>query len=364
MTRLAILGSRGIPAKYGAFEVAAERIGKGLLEKGWDVTVFCPHYQAYRDESYEGLTLRYVWHPPGGAGSLFYDGLSLLLASAGGFDAILMFGYGAGPLFVIPRLFGVPIVVNTDGLEWKRSKWSWLAKVYFKLAERATARIANRLISDAHGIRRYYKERYGVDSEYIAYGTELPDVPTYDVRDLGVEPGQYYVVVMRLEPENSILEIVRGFLASRSSRALILVGPSTPFFDRVVRPLLDGQNRVRYLGPIYERDRVFALRQNAFAYVHGHTVGGTNPSLLEAMASESFVIAKDVEFNREVVGELGRYFHSAEDLTRVLRDLELVDPSAVEAAGRAGRTVIENSFQWHQVIDAYERVVGTTIATR
>ena len=155
---------------------------------------------------------------------------------------------------------------------------------------------------------------------------------------------------------------MRGFLASRSSRALILVGPSTPFFDKMVRPLLDGQNRVRYLGPIYERERVFALRQNAFAYVHGHTVGGTNPSLLEAMASESFVIAKDVEFNREVVGELGRYFDSAEDLTRVLHDVELVDPGTIEAAGRAGRAVIEKAFQWQHVIDSYARVVARAIA--
>ncbi len=364
MAKLAILGSRGIPAKYGAFEVAAERVGKGLVEKGWEVTVYCPHDQAYRDNLYEGMTLRYVWHPRGGVGSLLYDGLSLLLASAGGFDAILMFGYGAGPLFVIPRLLGVPIVVNTDGLEWKRSKWSWPVKLYFRLAEHATARIANRLISDAHGIRRYYKEKYGVDSEYIAYGTELPDVPKFDVRQFGVEPGRYYIVVMRLEPENSILEIVRGFLASRSSRMLILVGPSTPFFESMVRPLLDGQNRVRYLGPIYERDRVFALRQNAFAYLHGHTVGGTNPSLLEALASESFVIAKDVEFNREVVGELGRYFDSAQDLTRVLHDVELVEPSAIKAAGRAGRAVIEKAFQWQHIIDAYERVVATTIASR
>src|SRR5207244_1844396 len=245
--RLASLGSLSKPAKYGAFEVASEKIAAGFLEKGWAVTVFCPHDQSYREPFYRGIALRRVWHPPGGIGSLLYDGMSLLVASVGPFDAILMFGYGAGPFFFIPRLFGTPLIVNTDGLEWKRSKWSWAVKQYFRLCERVVTLAADRLISDAWGIKRYYKETYGVDSEYIAYGTELPDAIGDDVREFGLEPKRYYLVVMRLEPENSILEIVRGYLASHSARPLILVGPSTPFFDRMVRPLLDGQSRARYL---------------------------------------------------------------------------------------------------------------------
>jgi glycosyltransferase involved in cell wall biosynthesis len=364
MARLAILGSRGIPAKYGAFEVASEKIAGGFLEKGWAVTVFCPHNQSYREPFYQGIALRRVWHPPGGMGSLLYDGLSLLIASAGHFDAILMFGYGAGPFFFIPRLFGTPLVVNTDGLEWKRSKWSLAVKLYFRVCERVVTLAADRLISDAWGIKRYYKEKYGVDSEYIAYGTELPDSASDDVSDFGLEPKRYYLVVMRLEPENSILEIVRGYLASHSVRPLILVGPSTPFFDHTVRPLLDGHNRARYLGPIYQRERVFTLRRNAFAYVHGHTVGGTNPSLLEAMASANFVVAKDVEFNREVVGELGRYFATEEQLTRILDELEQADPDAIDRLGRAGRAVIEQKFQWGHVIEAYARVIGAAISAR
>ena len=362
MARLAILGSRGIPAKYGAFEVASEKIAAGFLEKGWAVTVFCPHDQSYREPFYRGIALRRVWHPPGGIGSLLYDGMSLLVASVGPFDAILMFGYGAGPFFFIPRLFGTPLIVNTDGLEWKRSKWSWAVKQYFRLCERVVTLAADRLISDAWGIKRYYKETYGVDSEYIAYGTELPDAIGDDVREFGLEPKRYYLVVMRLEPENSILEIVRGYLASQSARPLILVGPSTPFFDRMVRPLLDGQSRARYLGPIYQRERVFALRKNAFAYVHGHTVGGTNPSLLEAMASANFVVAKDVEFNREVIGELGRYFATEEQLTRIVGELEQTDPDSIDRLGRAARAVIEEKFQWHHVIEAYAKVIGAAIS--
>ncbi|PYO78923.1 MAG: hypothetical protein DMD67_04010 [Gemmatimonadetes bacterium] len=129
-----------------------------------------------------------------------------------------------------------------------------------------------------------------------------------------------------------------------------------------MRPLLDGQSRARYLGPIYQRERVFALRKNAFAYVHGHTVGGTNPSLLEAMASANFVVAKDVEFNREVIGELGRYFATEEQLTRIVGELEQADPDSIDRLGRAARAVIEEKFQWHHVIEAYAKVIGAAIS--
>jgi len=362
MARLAILGSRGIPAQYGGFEVAAERIALGLVKRGWHVTVFCPHYQTYRQRSYEGIRLRFVWHPPGGIGSLLYDGLSLVIASAMRLDAILMFGYGASPFLLVPRVVGVPVVVNTDGLEWKRSKWAWPVKLYFKFAERVVSMMADGLISDAQGIRRHYREKYGVDSEYIAYGTDVPDTAASDVSQYGLRSRQYYLVLMRLEPENSILEIVQGYLASRASRSLVLVGTSSPFFERKVRPLLNGQERVRFVGPIYDRKRVAAMRLNAFAYVHGHSVGGTNPSLLEAMACANFVIAKDVEFNREVLGGLGRYFATADDLMQILNDLEQADPGMIQRTGEAGRAIVETQFKWESVVDAYARVVAAAMA--
>lgn len=357
MSRLAILGSRGIPANYGGFEVAAESIAKGLVQRGWSVTVFCPHDHAYRAPSYEGVTLRRAWHPPGAFGSLTYDALSLWAASRGDFDAILMFGYGAGPLFVIPRLFGVPIVVNTDGLEWQRSKWSRPVKLYFRLAERLVSRLATRLISDAPGIQRYYRDRYHVESECIAYGAELREQASTDMGALDLQAHQYYLVVMRLEPENSILDIVRGYLASRAARPLVIVGLPTPYFDRQVQPLLNGQNRVRLLGPIYDRGRLFALRQNAFVYVHGHSVGGTNPSLLEAMACGNFVVARDVEFNRDVLGAHGRYFTSANDLARTLNELEGADPSRLREAGEHCQRIIARSYRWDQIVEAYASAI-------
>jgi len=357
MSRLAILGSRGIPARYGGFEVAAESIATGLVHRGWSVTVFCPHNHHYRATSYEGVNLRRVWHPPGALGSLTYDALGLWLAARGRFDAILMFGYGAGPLFLIPRFFGVPILANTDGLEWQRSKWSLPAKLYFRIAECLVSKLANRLISDAPGIQRYYRDKYRVESECIAYGADIPGHTATNMGDLDLQAREYYLVVMRLEPENSILDIVRGYLASRAARPLVIVGLPTPYFDREVRPLLNGQDRVRLLGPIYDRGRLSALRQNAFVYLHGHSVGGTNPSLLEAMACGNFVVARDVEFNRDVLGAHGRYFTSADDLATTLNELEGANASGLREVGEHCQRIIARSYRWDQIVEAYASAI-------
>jgi glycosyltransferase involved in cell wall biosynthesis len=151
--------------------------------------------------------------------------------------------------------------------------------------------------------------------------------------------------------------IVEGFLASKSSKQMVIVGPTTPFFDAEVKPLLEGQNRAHYLGPIYERDVVFAMRRNAFAYVHGHTVGGTNPSLLEAMASANYVVARDVEFNREVVEDRGSYFDTADQLARTLEQIEQRPIEELRAAGLNGRERIAREFNWDRIIDDYAKVL-------
>lgn len=358
--RVAILGSRGIPAKYGAFEITAERLGIGLVDRGWDVTVYCPHNQSYQEPDYNRIKLRYVFHPPGGPGTLVYDVLSFASASRGDFDALLMLGYGASPFLRIPRFRGVPTVVNTNGIEWKRSKWPWYAKRWFRYAERSVTRLADQLVSDSKGIQRYYRETYGVHSAYVAYGTECPDLngnPEIDLSAFGLRPKEYYIVVMRMEPENSIREIVQGFLASSSLRKLLLVGPPTRFFEEEVRPLFERNDRIVFCGAIYDRGKVFSLRQNAYAYIHGHTVGGTNPSLLEAMASGNFVIARNVEFSSEVIGDLGRYFDTPADLARLIDELDATDSAGVQRKGLEGRRRIEEDFQWDLVIDAYVRVL-------
>ncbi|MGQ0815871.1 MAG: DUF1972 domain-containing protein, partial [Gemmatimonadota bacterium] len=299
--RIAILGSRGIPAKYGAFEVCAERLALGFTERGHQITVYCPADQEYQDAFYHSVRLVHIKHPRAAVGPLVYDVSCLRHAVAEKPAAIIMLGYGASPFFFLTRRRGIPLIVNTDGLEWKRSKWPPAVRVYFRLAERMAVRWADRLVSDSLAIQQYYAEEYGVRSTYIAYGTEMPQVAPFDLSARGLSAGGYYIVVMRLEPENSIRAIVDGFRASSSNRQLVIIGPTTPFFDREVLPLVQADPRIRYLGSIYDRNEVFALRLHAYAYLHGHTVGGTNPSLLEALACGNFVIARDVPFNREVV---------------------------------------------------------------
>jgi glycosyltransferase involved in cell wall biosynthesis len=361
---VAILGSRGIPAKYGAFEQCAQRLGEGFLERGLRATVYCPENQAYREPTYSGISLEYVAHPAGASGPLLYDLFSLRRAIAKRHDVMIMLGYGASPFFVLAKQSGIPLICNTDGFEWKRSKWSPLVRAYFKTAERIAARTADYLVSDSLAIQQYYQDKYGVRSTYIAYGTELPEGEPGDVSAYGVAPGGYYIVVMRMEPENSIREIVQGFIASKSKRSLIIVGPPTPFFDREVLPIAATDPRVRYLGPIYDRERLFALRRNAYAYLHGHTVGGTNPSLLEALASGNFVIARDVPYNREVVEDTGEYFDTAADLARVIDTMDATPAESMKTRGEQGRQVALTRFRWDQIVDAYLALVREAAASR
>lgn len=347
--KVSILGSRGIPAGYGAFEVCAYQLGLGLTEMGCEVTVYCPHSQSYQERDYQGIQLVHIYHPPGPFGSLAYDGLSLIRSCFQESDVILVLGYSSSPFCLFPRLFGKKVVINTDGLEWRRSKWGSIPKLWLRLTERIGPWVADRLVSDSVAIKDYYKGEYGADSVFIPYGTEFPSLDNLP------DPNRssYYIVVMRMEPENSILEIVEGFRKSLIEKELVIVGPSTPFFQEKVLPLVDTDLRISYLGPIYDREKLFTLRSGAFAYLHGHTVGGTNPSLLEAMASGNLVIARDVPFNREVLGDSGFYFDTVSDLKTVLETIEDLSTECLDLMRETSYQIVSDNYTWKGVIRDY-----------
>lgn len=349
--RISILGSRGIPASYGAFEVCAEKVGEGLVQRDCKVAVYCPRNQAYQDSSYKGMDLVYTYHPPGGLGSLVYDVVCLLKASFLPSDVLLVLGHSSSPFCLFPRLMGKKVVINTDGLEWKRSKWGKLPRLWLQFTERVSTKTANQLVSDSTGIADYFQEKYGKESVYIPYGTEFPELDPEIVSYSS--QSSYYLVVMRMEPENRILEIVQGFSQSDTTKELVIVGPSTPFFGGEVLPLVEEDSRIKYLGPIYDREQLFRLRIGSFAYIHGHTVGGTNPSLLESLASRNLVIASDVPFNREVLGDAGFYFSTREDLVSCLEEVE-----SLEDWRRKSRTEwlyerVSLYYTWDKVTDSY-----------
>ncbi|MEK6544016.1 MAG: DUF1972 domain-containing protein [Elusimicrobiota bacterium] len=357
--KIAILGSRGVPAVYGGFEVCAERLGLGLVARGHEVSVYCPRNQDYREMDYKGIKLEYAYHPLSGWGTVVFDALCLADASRKPFDVVLMLGYGASPFCVLPRLAGKAVIINTDGWEWSREKWPWFTKRWFKLTETVATRVANMLVSDSQQIQAYYKQRYSLDSEYIPYGGNAAIEAGPDrLSGLGLSRHGYYLAVMRMEPENSVEQIVDGFLRSPSKWPLVMVGASTTFFTQHILPKVNGSGNIRYLGSLdlkteTDRQKLFQLRSNAFAYVHGHTAGGTSPSLLQAMSLGALVCARKNPSTFEVAGDDAFYFDGADDLAARLSQMETALPVDLSSRRQRLAAVIEARYHWDVTTDRY-----------
>ena len=226
--RVAILGSRGIPARYGGFERFAEELGAGLADRGFDVTVFCGRDagEATKDR-YRGMTLHRIPSPHLGPLTTIWFDLHCLLHCLRGFDLVYMLGYGTAWALFLPRVFGTPVITNMDGLEWKRSKWSWLARTYLKIMERIALTTSSAIIADAEAIRADLESRHGKIERCwtVPYGTIIAEAapPEDALARWDLIAGQYYLVVCRLEPENHVEEIVRGFMQSESGKRLVVI---------------------------------------------------------------------------------------------------------------------------------------------
>jgi glycosyltransferase involved in cell wall biosynthesis len=266
-----------------------------------------------------------------------------------------MLGVGASFAAWIPRLWGSTVWINTDGIEWRRAKWNLVQRLYLLLAEALAVLFSSRVIADSSAIESYLRNRYRRLSKVscIAYGAslqnEIPD--TGPLTDWELKPDGYYIVVCRLEPENHVLEIAEGFEKSASKLPLIILGDiQSP--NAYVRQLLKLRSpRIRFAGTVYDK-KLVSLRFYARAYFHGHSVGGTNPSLLEAMACSNLVVAHSNPFNQEVLGTTGLFFETSEDLSRIVN---AIDAGKVDAdrlrQGVAQR--IRSLYRWDQIADAY-----------
>ncbi len=358
--RIAILGSRGIPANYGGFETFAEEVSAGLVALGHAVTVYCPSYQGYRDATYRGVRLQRIICLDDqfrsrflrASTNLLYDIFSLIHVAFSRADIVYMLGYASGPALVIPRLTGKTMVVNPDGLEWKSKRWGLFARSWLYLCEWVAARTTSGLIADAEPIRQHFIDRFGVNPVTIPYGAFIPDA---DVTASGDEGRDAYLAVARMVPETSIPLMIRGFLQSRTTRVCNIIGPvpDSVFFESEVMPLVDG-TRVRYLGPIYDRAVLTRYRANAFALLHGHASDGTNPSLLESMAAASPIIAVRTTSNADVVGDNDDlYFSDEAGLASCIDRLETYDEGGLKAMKVRNRTTIETRFSWNRCVEAH-----------
>jgi glycosyltransferase involved in cell wall biosynthesis len=352
-----MVGTRGVPAAYGGFETAVEEVGYRLAERGHRVTVYTRGSER-REREFRGMKVVHLpAMPVKQLETLSHTGLSAVHAIAGARpDAAFVFNAANSPFLPLLRARGIPIALHMDGLEWKRSKWGRRGKAYYRWAEEFGVRWADALIADAPGIADYYREEFGVDTELIRYGAPvLTTAPEDGVRALGLEPGGFHLVVARFEPENHVLEIVEGYRASDARMPLVVVGsaPYSADYTQRIHAAADGDDRIRLLGGVYDQDLLDALYFHAHTYAHGHSVGGTNPSLLRAMGAGTAVIAFDVGFNRETLAEQGWFFADAAEVEGHFQALAR-DASLTSAFGAQARERASTAFRWDDVADEYE----------
>ena len=364
--KIAFVSTRGIPNNYGGFEQFAEHVSVGLARRGHEVVVYSPHFHPYRERDYKGVRIKHIYSPEqwmgSSVGSFFYDFMSLRDAlKKERFDII----YEAGYTSIVPayiwfnvRRIKYPLfTTNMDGLEYKRTKFNrWVRKFVF-WEERMAVKHSHYLIADNMGIHDYYKEKYGKESKFLAYGADIRE--DYDegvLREFGLEADGYFIVVARLEPENNLFMAIEGYLASSQygKRPLVVVGKTnTPYGKHLVERYGRDRN-IRFVGGIYDFRKLNSVRHYSYAYFHGHSVGGTNPSLLEAMASGCFILSHDNIFNRAVLGENALYYGSTDAAAEMLDGIGRAVSACKKEYTRRNLEVIRRDYSWEKLVDEHE----------
>lgn len=365
---LTLLGIRGIPASHGGFETFAENLSKYLIMNGWSVTVYC-------QEDGTGDIYQTTWcdikriHIPvnrsGAAGTVIFDWKATchVLNQTGLF---LTLGYNTAIFNLMQRIKGQTNIINMDGIEWHRDKWGAIAKTWFWLNERAGCWIGNHLVADHPKIKEHLATRVRADKiTMIPYGgDEVLSADAGLLASYGVEPGKFSVIIARPEPENSFLEMVRAFSKIQRNHKLVVLGNFTPETNAFHRQVMEAaSDEVIFPGAIYEAPVVQALRFYSRFYLHGHRVGGTNPSLVEALGAGCAVIAHDNHFNRWVAGTQAAYFKDEAECAKLFDQL-LTDDFAVERMKSASRAVFNERFTWDQVLRVYEELLTRWYPTK
>ena len=336
MKHVMILGTRGIPAQHGGFETFAEQLSLYLVNLGWQVTVYCQVSDSseIKEEFWRGVRLvKIPVSISGPAATILYD-MKATLHSLKNDSVILTLGYNTAVFGLFYRLFGKSNIINMDGIEWRRAKWGKVAKFWFYINEFIGCKIANHLVADNPFIKQHLLRHAHSDKiAMIPYCADGPDVLSLaDISVFGLKNGCYALLIARPEPENSILEIVSSWSRSIRGIPLVVLGSykDSSAYHKLVKDCSSAE--VLFLGAIYDQDIVRALRINSLFYIHGHTVGGTNPSLVEAMSCANAVIAHDNPYNRWVVSDGALYFSNVDQcdaaISRLISDKSLVDELA------------------------------------
>lgn len=358
---LRILGTHGVPAAYGGFETAAENVARFLVAAGWRVVVYCqvPGRGDIVYDTWNGIERVLIpVQTEGWRGTSMFDLLSIRHACRYR-DLCLTFGYNTAVFNVWQRIRGIPNVVNMDGIEWSRSRWGLGRQAILYTNERIACLVGRQLIADHPEIEKYLRTRARARKiTTITYGADPVTEASYaPVTARGLTPGGYLTLICRPIPENLILELVQGFSSRPRGARLAILGDYRPDVDPYHRLVMAAaSDEVDFLGAVYDKMEVAALRFHSIAYLHGHTVGGTNPSLVEAMAARNPVIAHDNPYNRWVAADAALYFTSAGDVADRLD--ELLGSSALQR--RLGAAAVSRhaaEFTWTHVAGQYEELL-------
>jgi glycosyltransferase involved in cell wall biosynthesis len=352
--RIAILGTRGVPNNYGGFEHIAGHLSRGLVQKGHDVTVYNSSRHPYKKQKWHGVHIIHCYDPEyliGTAGQFVYDLNCILDAGRRTFDVILILGYTSSSVwgFLYPK--NAIVVTNMDGMEWKRSKYPGVVKRFLRKAEKWAVQSSNFHIADSQVIKEYLDGKYNIKCKYIAYGAGVYPVANEELlREYKLQKNQYYLLMARMEPENNIEMILDGYAMTLTKTKFVVIGNTGNRYGKSLKAKYKSDKRIIFLGGLFNEIKVQTLTAFCKLYFHGHSVGGTNPSLLDAMAAKAPIAIHNNVFNHAIIKGNALRFNNANDVYNIINENHLPDEIQIED----NYVKIASEFSWEKIVNQYE----------
>jgi len=352
--KIAILGTRGVPNNYGGFEHIAGHLSRGLVQKGHEVTVYNSSKHPYRENQWHGVHIRHCFDPEfliGTAGQFLYDLNCILDARKRNYDIILMLGYTSSSIWGSLYPKDAIIITNMDGMEWKRSKYARPVKSFLRFAEKLAVQSSRFHIADSPVIKEYLDKKYNVNSKYIAYGAGLYPVANENLlNEYGLYKYQYFLLMARMEPENNIEMILDGYSLTNSKTRFVVIGNTSSRFGKSLVEKYRNDSRIVFLGALFNEIKVQTLTTFCKLYFHGHSVGGTNPSLLDAMAAKAPIAVHNNVFNNAIVKGNALQFKSPTDVFNLIN----ANHYSNEAYIKYNYATIADDYTWEKIVNQYE----------
>ena len=357
--KIGILGTRGIPNHYGGYEQITGYLATGLVNRGHEVTVYNSHNHPNQANNWNGVTIQHCYDPEyllRTAGQFIYDLNCIRHARKANYDVWLFMGYTSSSIW---RMFfpkDSVIISNMDGVEWKRAKYARPVQYFLKHAEKWAVKHSRFHIADSPAIKTYLDKAYSINCKFIPYGASVPYREKDDIlHEHGITKNNYHLLIARMEPENNVEMILDGFHSSSVENKFLVIGKTNNKYGKYLVEKFKKEDRILFVGGLFDQEVVHTLRANSKLYFHGHSVGGTNPSLLEAMASGALIAAHDNIFNRVVLGNDAFYFTNATEVKRVLENDSCKKLKNILVSRNLEK--IKQHYDWNLIINAYEEFI-------